>query len=118
MSAKLLWSTLAVLFVALTATSAHAQFTGPSVTGRDSTAAAIANARVGSYVTLTGNIVTHLREEYFTFRDASGEVRVEIDEKLWQGRKVGPETRVRLVGEVERSIKGRYVDVKSLEVLN
>ena len=118
MPARTLLSALAIVFAALTATSVHAQFTGPSVTGRETTVANIANVRAGSYVTLTGNIVTHLREEYFMFRDASGEVRVEIDDSLWQGRKVGPETRVRLMGEVERSIKGRYVDVKTLEILN
>jgi len=118
MPAKPLLPVLAMLFAALMATAVHAQFTGPSVTGRETTAANVANARVGSYVTLTGNIVTHLREEYFMFRDASGEVRVEIDNDLWQGRKVSPETRVRLLGEVERSIKGRYIDVKTLEILN
>ena len=118
MPAKLLWSVFATVCMMLVGAPAQAQFTGPSVTGRDTTAAGVAHARAGSYVTLTGHIVTHLRDEYYTFRDASGEVRVEIDDDLWRGRKVGPETRVRVMGEVERSIKGRYVDVKTLDILD
>jgi uncharacterized protein (TIGR00156 family) len=99
------------------APGAMAQFTGPSVTGQPSTVSAVGNARLGSYVTLTGHVVNHLRDEYFTFRDDSGEIRVEIDSDTWQGRKVGPTDKVRIMGEIERGFGGRYIDVKTLEVL-
>jgi uncharacterized protein (TIGR00156 family) len=103
-------------FALMTATAA-AQFTGPGATGRTSTVAEVADARLGSYVTLTGNVVAHQREDYFTFRDATGEIRVEIGSQQWQGQKVSPETRVELLGEIERGQSGRYVWVKSLKVL-
>jgi uncharacterized protein YdeI (BOF family) len=35
-------------------------------------------ARLGSHVSLSGKIVAHQRENQFTFRDSSGEIRVEI----------------------------------------
>jgi uncharacterized protein YdeI (BOF family) len=35
-------------------------------------------ARLGSHVSLSGSIVAHQRENHFTFRDSSGEIRVEI----------------------------------------
>ncbi len=98
--------------------NASANFTGPSVTGRASTVQQAMNVRVGSYITLTGHIVAHQRENYFTFRDDSGTLRVEIDDSVWGGREVNPQTRVRLMGEVDTGRAGRYLWVKSLDVLN
>lgn len=111
----------AIVAVALfTATAASAQFTGPSANpnAQTTTVAQVANARPGSYVTLTGNIVNHQREDYFTFRDATGDIRVEIDDEDFGGRKVAPETRVRLTGEIETGFRGRYIDVDTIEILN
>lgn len=100
----------------LCALTAQAQFTGPGVAAPTTTVAQLRQARVGSYATVTGNIVAHQRQNYYTFRDGSGEIRVEIDPALWQNRKLGPDDKVRLVGEVDQSPAGRYLWVKSLEV--
>lgn len=96
---------------------AIAQFTGPSATGRVSTVQDARNASVDTYVTVTGNIVARLREDYYTFRDETGEVRVEIEPPVWQNRKIGPDTKVRLVAEVDRNASGTiYLWVESLEI--
>jgi uncharacterized protein (TIGR00156 family) len=96
---------------------AAAQFVGPSQRGNPATAAAIADLRLGSYVVLTGHIVAHLRSDYFTFQDDTGTARVEIPPELWANRRVTPETRVRILGEVDRGRAGRYVWVKMLDLL-
>lgn len=101
----------------LFASGAMAQFTGPSNSGRSTTVAGAQDVRVGTYVTLTGNIVNHQRSDYFTFRDDTGEMRVEVAPSVWQGRKVGPNDKVRIMGEVDRGPGGRYVWVKTLDVL-
>lgn len=96
---------------------APAQFTGPSQAGREMTVAAAAEARPGTYVTLTGRIAAHLREDYYRFVDDSGEIRVEIAGHLWAGRRVAPEDQVRIFGEVDRSAGGtRYVWVERLDL--
>jgi len=77
-----------------------------------SAATAVAQGRV------TGNIVAHQREDYFTFRDRTGEIRVEIGSSVWQNRKIDPETRVRLLGEIDSGPAGRYLYVKSLTVVD
>jgi len=101
----------------LLSTQASAQFTGPDARGQDMTAAAAQGARPGTYVTLSGNIVSHLRADYYLFRDGSGELRVEIDDGLWRGREVSPETTVRLLGEIDRSGAGvTYVWIKQLDI--
>jgi uncharacterized protein (TIGR00156 family) len=96
-----------------------AQYTGPSAAGRTSTVEQARSARVDTYVTVTGNIVAHLREDYYTFRDNTGEIRVEIESPVWRNREVGPDTTVRLLGEVDRNAAGTiYLWVESLEIVD
>ncbi len=100
------------------AIGAFADFTGPSVAGRVSTVEQARSAPRDSYVTVTGNIVNRLRGDFFTFRDETGEIRVEIDPELWRGRDVGPEMQVRLLAEVDRNLAGTvYLSVESLEIV-
>ncbi len=107
-----------LLIAALAATPAAAQFTGPSARGAETTVEAARGARVDSYVTVTGRIVSHLREDYYLFRDATGEIRVEIEDRVWAGRPVSAETDVRLRAEVDRNAAGTvYLWVQSLDVL-
>jgi uncharacterized protein (TIGR00156 family) len=108
---------LLLLLGLLLAAGAGAQFRGPSVAGQTQTVSQVRDTRLGTYVTLTGNIVNHLRGDYFTFRDATGEIRVEIEGPLWRNVKVGPEDTVRLLGEIDRGPAGRYVWVKSIELV-
>jgi uncharacterized protein (TIGR00156 family) len=112
---KIAW--IAVFAAVAGFSPAYAQFTGPGAAGAQVTAAEASAARAGTYVTLEGNIVTHLREDYFTFRDASGDIRVEVDPDVFQNRPVSPETRVRLLGEVDTGRSGPYVWIRSLEIL-
>ena len=102
----------------LLASNAIAQFSGPSAAGRTLAVQQAREARVGSYVTVTGNIVNHLRADYYTFRDASGEIRVVIGCGVFQGRKIEPGTKVRLLAEVDTSPAGRYLGVKTLDIVN
>lgn len=101
----------------LATTGAMAQFTGPSAPGRAGTVEQVRSVRIGSYVTVTGYIVAHQRKDYFTFRDKTGEIRVEIEPSVWQGRPVSPDTAVRLLGEVDTGPAGRYLWVKSLDLV-
>lgn len=88
----------------------------------DSVAAA-KNARDDAPVTLTGHIVRRLRpnDDEYVFRDHTGEIRVEIDDRKFAGRRVTPEMTVRLFGEVDRNRKKKKgsveIDVKRLEIL-
>ncbi len=68
-------------------------------------------------MTLPGNPVAHVRRDIYTFRDASGEMRVEVGPEIWRNRGVNPETKVQLMGEVDLGISGRYVSVDSLQIV-
>ena len=94
-------SVVALLGACLLASNAVAQFSGPSPAGRTATVQQARDARIGSYVTVTGQIANHQRADYYTFRDASGEIRVEIGSAVWQNRNFEPATKVRLLAEVD-----------------
>ena len=111
----------AILFFAtfFMAFSASAQFVGSSGAAQkyvERTVAQVQDVRQGSYVTLTGHIIAHEREDYYTFRDATGTIRVEIDHKLWPETDITPEMKVIVMGEVERSARGRYIDVDMIRI--
>jgi Uncharacterized conserved protein len=53
------------------------------------------------------------------FATATGEIRVEIEDRVWAGRPVDPETDLRLRAEVDRNAAGTvYLWVQSLDVLS
>ena len=106
---------LAVLLVV--SSDSLARFTGPSISGRSRTVEEISDLRIGSYVTLSGHILEHQRSDYYTFQDATGQIRIEISSSVWPDGGIGPDTRVQILGEVDRSFSGRYIWVKSLSIL-
>lgn len=109
--------TTALLLLGFATSNAMAQFVGPGERGDGISVAQAAERRPGSDVTVTGNIVAHLEGEKYRFRDESGDIRIEVEHALWQGREVRPGTRVRLRAEVDFDLAGRYLWVESLEVL-
>ena len=69
-------------------------------------------------VTLQGNIVSHIRKEYYVFRDDTGTITVEIDDDVWRGLVVGPDDKVEIGGEIDRDFNSLKVEadyVKKLE---
>ena len=75
------------------------------------------NLHHGSWVILTGTIVNSLGKEYYTFRDSTGEITVEIERKVWRGLSVGVSDRVEIHGELEQK-KGQYsIEVKAIRGL-
>ena len=70
-----------------------------------------------SIVVLTGKIVNALGDEKYLFRDASGDVIIEIDDDEWYGVKVTPENVIEITGELDKEFLERTkIDVKSFVV--
>ena len=109
-----------MLFLSAPISSALAGFQGPTATAQITTVAAALKARDDAPVTLTGHIVQRVAgdDDNYLFRDASGQIVVDIDDEVFQGRTVTPQTRVRISGEVDRdAFKAPTIDVKFLEIL-
>ena len=72
-------------------------------------------------VLLTGTIVGRKAgsDDKYIFRDATGELTVDIDKEVFAGRTVTPENTVKLSGKVDKDLlEPVKVDVKVLEILN
>ncbi len=114
---------------AITAAPAMAQnggFTGPANTnsqqqggfnGPDVATTTVEQAksmRDDSWVVLEGNLVRKVGDELYEFRDRSGTINVEIDDKDWRGLTVNPQDKVRLEGEVDKDWNSVEIDVKRI----
>lgn len=125
MEKKMKWIPALALALLLTAPvyagfseGGKAGFSGP---GSDNgvTVQAAKNMRDDAHVTLTGSIVKRLGDEKYLFRDATGEITVEIDDDDFRGQHVTPQNTIRIIGEVDKEFgRATEIDVDRLEVLN
>jgi uncharacterized protein (TIGR00156 family) len=68
-----------------------------------------------SWAVLSGNIINTLPGgKYYTFRDSSGEIIVEIEPKVWRGLSVEPSDRVAIGGEIEVKKGQVSIEVKTI----
>ena len=114
---------LACLLILGGAASVHAAsssgqgggFTGPGTS--DAALVTVEQARNMSddaRVRLRGNIVESLGHEHYIFKDATGTIRVEIDDKRWKGQNVAPTDTVELRGKVDKDWNEVEIDVKEV----
>ena len=68
-------------------------------------------------VTLQGHIILSLGGKKYIFRDAAGEITVEIERNIWRGLSVNETDRVEISGEVEQKKTRVEIDVKSIKKL-
>lgn len=86
--------------------------------GRVVTVAEAKKMKDDTDVVLEGNIVKQIGREKYTFKDKSGSITVEIDDKDWKGLEVGENDRVRIYGEVEKEKSGTEIDVDRIELVD
>ncbi len=87
-------------------------FNGPDVA--TTTVEQAKSMRDDSWVVLEGNLVRKVGDELYEFRDRSGTINVEIDDKDWRGLTVNPQDKVRLEGEVDKDWNSVEIDVKRI----
>jgi uncharacterized protein (TIGR00156 family) len=99
--------------------SAHAQYVGPGQgAGLTTVAEILKNPVDDQEVLLRGKITRKLKKERYEFRDDTGAIRVEIDDKYFYNLKVTDKTVVEIYGEVEKEfMKSPEIDVKRLTII-
>ena len=120
----------AVLALIATPVLANTQggFSGPGATstqsggfvGPDGTATTVANAKTlrdDTWVTLKGTIVERISDDLYTFKDETGTINVDIDDKRWNGLTVTPQDKVEIRGEVDKDWNSVEIDVKQIQKL-
>ena len=112
--------TLLAMFTAISTANAQVTggFEGPSATvNTASTVEEALSLNDDAHVVLTGKIVNSLGNEKYTFRDATGDIIIEIDDEDWNGVKVTPEDTLEINGEIDRDLNEPVkIDVKTFSV--
>lgn len=94
-------------------------FKGPNTVVEVDTVAKALKASDEAPCVLEGKIISAgPKRDGYVFEDATGKITIELDAKLFQGRTVTPENKVRLYGEVDtKTSRPSEVDVEWFEVL-
>ena len=106
-----------IIAVLLFATSVYAGFKGPGTTPGLEKVRSISNLHDDTNVTLEGYLVKKTKEEHYLFKDDTGEIEIEIDDEDFRGQQVAPQTKVRIIGEVDRDKNTITIDADYLKVL-
>jgi len=65
-------------------------------------------------VTLRGTIESHIGSDKYIFKDASGTIEIEIDDRCWAGQTISATDRVEIVGEMDTDWNSVEIDVKRI----
>ncbi len=65
---------------------------------------------------ITGYFVKGLGDEKYLFKDGSGEIVAEVDDKRWRDLQVTPQTKVTIAGEIEEGWRSNELDVKRIRL--
>jgi uncharacterized protein (TIGR00156 family) len=122
--------TMAVTLIAALGTGltglVHAQYQGPGSKPAKSAARGPITTvddvkkrgRDDQQVTLTGHVVKKVSREKYQFRDATGVIRIEIDDDVMPNEPFDDQTKVEIFGEVEKDfLRSVEIDVKAVRLL-
>lgn len=100
------------------ATAAHGGYSGPSNVPLMTVKQLLDTGRDDQHARLQGQIVSHEGGEHYTFADATGRIRIEIDaEHFPAGQTVSAEQRVELLGEFDKGLRKTEFEVDRLTLL-
>lgn len=97
---------------------ATAQFSGSKRTPDVTTVEQVRAGRHGAHVSLKGSLTKEVRMAQYLFMDKTGEIRVRIRRELWRGREITAKTLLRVRGKIQSDVRGRFVNVDYVQVLN
>jgi uncharacterized protein (TIGR00156 family) len=104
-----------LLLTSLTAAGLFAQgYTGPTSSPALVSVAELKDLRDDTRVTLQGTIINQLSREKYTFRDASGEIVVEIEGDVWRrlSETISETDHVEIYGEVDKERLGTRIEIE------
>lgn len=71
-------------------------------TAKLQTVAEALRAKENALVLLEGYLVKQLDDDEFLFKDATGQVEVEVSPKVWQGQTASPQDKLRVTAKVDK----------------
>ena len=71
-------------------------------------------AKDNTFVILEGNIVKQIDNDEFMFRDASGEVKIDVSKRACNGQTITPQDNIQIRGKVDKEWNKTEIDVKQI----
>ncbi|WGE42573.1 YgiW/YdeI family stress tolerance OB fold protein [Actinobacillus equuli] len=68
-----------------------------------------------SRVTLEGKILRQVDNDEYIFADSTGDIKVEIDDHVWNGLNVTPSDKIRIQGKLDKETFNSSIDVYTVE---
>jgi uncharacterized protein (TIGR00156 family) len=96
--------------------TANAEFIGEGGTTEVTTIKNAIELRDDSRVIVEGHIVKQLKNELYLFKDATGEVEMEIDDVDFRNIKITAEDKVRITAEVDSDWTTTSLEAEYLEL--
>jgi uncharacterized protein (TIGR00156 family) len=106
----------AAALLALTFVAVHAQqggYKGPGALAI--TVAEAKNLRDDSPVILRGKIERFLGDEKYLFSDDTGNITIEIDDRVWGTLSVDQNDLVEVTGEIDRDVRAIEVEIRTIK---
>ncbi|HEM8759500.1 TPA: NirD/YgiW/YdeI family stress tolerance protein [Enterobacter hormaechei] len=76
---------------------------------------AVSSMHEGAWITLEGNVISQQQEEWYTFRDPTGTIKVRIPQKVWNGQHFDAQDLVRVSGQISRENGTTSVNVEVIK---
>jgi uncharacterized protein (TIGR00156 family) len=100
---------LACVFTLMVSCASH--------TASSSTIAEATAAPDGAQVVVTGEVVQQVDSEHMVVRDNSGQINVEVDKDILGKVKFAPDSRLRILGKMDRNSDRSLLVAKSVQVV-
>ncbi|WGE81696.1 YgiW/YdeI family stress tolerance OB fold protein [Actinobacillus equuli subsp. haemolyticus] len=68
-----------------------------------------------SRVTLEGKILRQVDNDEYIFADSTGDIKIEIDDHVWNGLNVTPSDKIRIQGKLDKETFNSSIDVYTVE---
>ncbi|OOR98237.1 hypothetical protein B0187_09100 [Haemophilus paracuniculus] len=104
---KKLLSLAALLTVSTVAVAGFNNTNAPQTNGGVATVVQALTAADDAQMSLKGKITRQLDKDEFMFQDGTGEIKIEIDDKVWQGQNVTPNDVIIIFGKVDKNTFGK-----------
>ena len=76
---------------------------------------AVPSMHEGAWITLEGNVISQQQEEWYTFRDPTGTIKVRIPQKVWNGQHFDAQDLVRVSGQISRENGATSLNVEVIK---
>jgi uncharacterized protein (TIGR00156 family) len=108
---------ITLILTALLGSSSFAAFEGPGSSIPATTVKAAKQLHDDTSVILVGYLIKQTGEDHYLFKDSTGTITVEIDDTHFHGRKITPQTKIKLYGEVDKEYHGTKIEIDHFEVI-